>query len=443
MTPTTITWKPPQSVWQRLTEIMKPKLKSLAVLGSKCWPILLILGAALFGGALVIGLFYQIESHGPQIDPYCWEVDVLGELNWILCKLHERMNQKDIPWLLFTSLAAAPSLVLTWILRDAHKRQDLKNTEERLVTERFTEAVKLLGHEKMEVRLGAIYALERVSRDSEKDHWTVVETLAAYVRENSPWPPKKNAEESNGENAEAASKSEEEEYTLATDIQAALTVLGRRQHREKEKDRIDLRKTDLRGAELFGDTMHFEKADFSKAHLEGAELWEAHFENAFFYKAILDKADFYDAFIEKAFFSRASLRNTCFREARLRMVGFSDSLLEGTDFVEANIEEANFEKAFLKKAFFTEATLKGANFCHASIVEVSFLKANLENVNFVGAYLEEVDAIIAEPIGANFQDAKLLSILLEDATLTGAKYNSKTIFPEGFKPEDHGMIKSD
>jgi len=38
----------------------------------------------------------------------------------------------------------------------------------------------------LEVRLGAIYALERIAQDSERDHLTVMETLCAYIRENAP-----------------------------------------------------------------------------------------------------------------------------------------------------------------------------------------------------------------------------------------------------------------
>jgi hypothetical protein len=38
------------------------------------------------------------------------------------------------------------------------------------ITERFTRAVDQLGNEKMEIRLGGIYALERISRESKKDY---------------------------------------------------------------------------------------------------------------------------------------------------------------------------------------------------------------------------------------------------------------------------------
>src|SRR3954451_15130546 len=50
-------------------------------------------------------------------------------------------------------------------------------------TERFTRAIDQLGDEKLDVRLGGIYALERIAEDSEGDHPQVIEVLTAYVRE--------------------------------------------------------------------------------------------------------------------------------------------------------------------------------------------------------------------------------------------------------------------
>ena len=38
----------------------------------------------------------------------------------------------------------------------------------------------------MAIRLGGIYALERIARDSEKDHGPIMEVLTAYVREKAP-----------------------------------------------------------------------------------------------------------------------------------------------------------------------------------------------------------------------------------------------------------------
>ena len=56
----------------------------------------------------------------------------------------------------------------------ATKSQDL--TRQGQITDRFTKAIVQLGEqgpEKLAVRLGGIYALERIARDSERDHWPI------------------------------------------------------------------------------------------------------------------------------------------------------------------------------------------------------------------------------------------------------------------------------
>jgi hypothetical protein len=40
------------------------------------------------------------------------------------------------------------------------------------------------------VRLGGIYALERIVNDSPDDRAIIIEVLTAFVRTHAPWPPK-------------------------------------------------------------------------------------------------------------------------------------------------------------------------------------------------------------------------------------------------------------
>ena len=80
---------------------------------------------------------------------------------------------------------------------------------ERRITDNFTRAVELLGSDKLESRLGAIYTLERIAWESRAYHWPIMETLMAYVRERAP-------SSGPGEDAERP-----------TDSQAALTVMSR------------------------------------------------------------------------------------------------------------------------------------------------------------------------------------------------------------------------
>ena len=121
------------------------------------------------------------------------------------------------------------------------------------MTDRYTKAIEQLGSEKLDVRIGGIYALERVARDSARDHPTVMEVLAAFIREHSreQWPPS------------GPGGQEQARPTPRADIQAA-AVIGRRDRRG------DIQQIDLSGADLPG--ANFSGADLTGADLSGADL---------------------------------------------------------------------------------------------------------------------------------------------------------------------------
>jgi len=131
------------------------------------------------------------------------------------------------------------------------------------MTERFTRAVDQLGNEKIEIRLGGIYALERISSESEKDYWPIMKILAAYIRE-------KSKENTVTEEYEQQEKNK----SLSTDIQVILDLICQREHSLNEK--LDLRNSNLRNAQLF--EAHLEEANLRGAHLEKANLERAHLE---------------------------------------------------------------------------------------------------------------------------------------------------------------------
>src|SRR5690349_11387725 len=75
----------------------------------------------------------------------------------------------------------------------ANVRNTNKSTElagQGQVTDRYTKAIEQFGSKEIDVRIGGIYALERIAGDSARDHPTVMEVLAAFVRAHSPeqWP---------------------------------------------------------------------------------------------------------------------------------------------------------------------------------------------------------------------------------------------------------------
>jgi hypothetical protein len=185
-------------------------------------------------------------------------------------------------------------------------------TEQGHITDRYTKAIEQLGKSddgkpNIEIRLGAIYALERIAKDSPRDHWTIMEVLTAYVRQNAP--ASLNAEPSSSEIEVVRPRIEV--VRPRTDIQAILTVLGRREiglDREKEGQRLDLSNTDLRGA------------NFSNAQLQKANFSNAQLQKAYFYKAQLQKAKLYMAQMQKASLYMAQLQGAQFDLEQIKSV---------------------------------------------------------------------------------------------------------------------------
>lgn len=62
-------------------------------------------------------------------------------------------------------------------------------TQETQRIELFTRAVDHLGGSMVDVRIGGIYALERVGRSNPRDHEAICELLCSYIRHHAPWPP--------------------------------------------------------------------------------------------------------------------------------------------------------------------------------------------------------------------------------------------------------------
>jgi hypothetical protein len=165
------------------------------------------------------------------------------------------------------------------------------------VTERFTRAIDQLGHESLDVRLGGIYALERITRDSEQDRSTIAEVLTAFVRGHAPWPRSRPGQPPEDLPVEDITPLQR----WAPDVQAALTVLGRREPAFGPD--LDLRHTDLRGANLrraYLEDAVLEGACLQKANLSHAQLRAAHLEDAQLQGALLYGARMRSAHLERA-----------------------------------------------------------------------------------------------------------------------------------------------
>ena len=88
-------------------------------------------------------------------------------------------------------ITAGATFIIGWLnfsgQKEAFKWQrDLMQSGQ--ITDRFMRAIEQLGNSSSQVRIGAIFALERIARESPPDRPHIVSTLAALVRERLPGP---------------------------------------------------------------------------------------------------------------------------------------------------------------------------------------------------------------------------------------------------------------
>ena len=150
-------------------------------------------------------------------------------------------------------------------------------------TQRYAAAIALLASSQLEVRLGGIYALERLARESEADHGPIMEVLAATLRDHAAWIA--------GETVAAH---------LRADLQAIATVIGRRHaafdpgEGHIDLHAISLARVYLPGANLAGAFLYqtnLQGAILQNADLRGARLWNADLTDATLEGALLQGAD--------------------------------------------------------------------------------------------------------------------------------------------------------
>jgi uncharacterized protein YjbI with pentapeptide repeats len=275
----------------------------------------------------------------------------------------------------FVGLLAAPYVIFMIFMAERRTRA----TEESYITGRISDAVTQLGMERtiwedgvqntkpnLEVRLGAIYTMERVAIESRRDHIAIMETLCAYIRENTRHP--RFDEEASKESwAKLAKKTKkqvwdltpEERNSVATlmpprpDIQAALTILGRRD--DRAPGRLD-----------------YEDANSFVLDLRGSNLAYADLNNSNLGPVLLDDANLQGASLSVAKLKGASLNHANLQEADLFKANLSDASLNGAQLQRSWLDWANFQGARMVMARFQEANFSATEMLYAGVKAADF-----------------------------------------------------------------------
>ena len=260
--------------------------------------------------------------------------------------------------------------------RTSVAQHQARTSEQGLITDRFTKAVEQLGAEKtvkedgtertipnLEVRLGGIYALERLAFDSIADATPIIKVLSSYVRLNAPVNTAEKAPHLLWQEAAAGSDGVQgmdaheihaqlglhpdclKEFEIRgwydaqpdprVDIQTVLDALSRMIEAGLNEGKINLRNANLRKADF--KRGNFTNIDFSGSALEGADLRFADFSDTIFLVADLTcakagLANFKRAEIFRTSFSYADLNSSKFNDAELALCPFESTLVHGADF---------------------------------------------------------------------------------------------------------------
>ena len=155
-----------------------------------------------------------------------------------------------------------------------------RSVEERsLLNERYQKGAEMLGSDLLSVRLGGIYALQRLAEDQpERYHLQIMRLFCAFVRHPTAEESPTGSEGGSGTASEVAQGQADDPREPPEDVQAVMTAIGSRSGRRirLEKDegyRLDLRRVDLRGATLRRAILS--NADFTRARLSGVDFAEA------------------------------------------------------------------------------------------------------------------------------------------------------------------------
>jgi hypothetical protein len=237
---------------------------------------------------------------------------------------------------------------------DAANRGQQFLTERGQITERFGRAIDQLGSNKLDVRLGGIYALERLMHDSPQDQLNLIEVLGAFIRGHAG---------TSGPATPRVTTPAASRLRPATDVQAALTVLGRRPHPWGGQN-VDLSGANISGANLA-------HADLAYVQLHGAELSGANLLGADLTHADLTAADLADTDLRTSHLDRANLAHADLTRARLFY---------------ADLDGANLDRATLAGADLTLANLERANLADADLSS-----SHLERVHLADAELSSAD----------------------------------------------------
>lgn len=262
-----------------------------------------------------------------------------------------------------------------------------RDATERRITELYTKAVEQLGNDKAPVRLGGLYALERLAQDNPAHRQTIVNVICAYLRMPfSPTAPARKPEpEATKDQGERDTKTEARTDEIGDrwrqERQVRLTaqrILAEHLRDDRAKDK---RSTDDPSPRFWSDI---------RLDLVAATLIDFNLDNAVIAHAILNEATISDAsFVGATFSGPASFYEATFTgDAGFDEVTFSDGVMFiGATFNDnADFDATTFNAdAFLGAIFNNGAKFSRTTFNSPTMFSGAIFNGREGSLSFTGS----------------------------------------------------------
>lgn len=248
------------------------------------------------------------------------------------------------------------------------------------ITDRFIKVTEQLGHEKIEVRMGAIFSLWRIGADSEQisDKKAILDMLCAYICDKIKRP-----------------EEDPEETPWWDDSFADLMYAPYPPLRAKDDTKIALQC-------ILCDNENFAIPKDYRVSLHGCDL-----------------------------------SSYVFKAPSLERIYFEYSLLLGCKISDTSIYDTNFEYCEMNYM-----TIKNVIF-NKTIIHADFCNANLEHVKFIGTHFRKCDFSKSHLCDVELISGNIRTIIFSKQTLENAKiFNIKGNEEEGMKSRiDFSIMK--
>jgi uncharacterized protein YjbI with pentapeptide repeats len=292
-------------------------------------------------------------------------------------------------------------------------------------TERYTRAVEQLGSGDPAVRVGALYALERIAHDSPDDRDNIYDVVCAWIRHHSV------QRDDHGEPITTIDKPEDEMVPVdgyAVDYRAAVTI-ALRPRREWVIPRRDLALAVVLDMDL--SQANLNNVNFGAAHLRRVQLGPLH--TVSFEQARIGSAVFHGS-LSGVEFNRASLTDVVFH-APLRAVEFWDcSVSRGRFEPDAEISDSRFAHRCRIRDVAFRGPLTGVDYIDSTLDDVRFV-GPLRNVEFEHVSGTHVGfrRVVADRLSL-VEQTTLTDVNLTDAALTNGQVSNSALTDVTFGP---------